>query len=358
MAVDFVNKRTAPLVAVYAAVPPGAPTSPAVDEMLMIEPPPACRNAGIACFVPRKTPLTLTAMMRSQSSSDVSSILARKRMPALLTSTFSLPYEFTAVATAARQSASRVTFRCTYVALPPEALISASTFLSSSLRMSPSTTAAPSRTNIRPSTAPCPRAPPLISATLPSSRPMGISLCVPRGGREHHPLPVEPPQPARPYGYHTGGRRAIVRRGWRNPAKIAPWTTSERPSFSPASLARRDTDGIRVVLSHAAGRGVDRAGGVRLGTRADAGRRGARLLLGVDRRASLQRLRPVPGPPRPGRVRAGAHDQPAPRHGGELAAPAPPRRPGRGAGRARRGQRRAARCGHRARRHPAGLPDL
>jgi hypothetical protein len=94
-------------------VKPGAPTSPAVDEMLMIEPPPARRIAGIACFVPRKTPLTLTAMMRSQSSSDVSSIFDRKRMPALLTSTFSLPYELTAVAIAARQSASRVTFRCT-----------------------------------------------------------------------------------------------------------------------------------------------------------------------------------------------------------------------------------------------------
>src|SRR5712691_10511946 len=82
-AVDFVKSRTAPLVAVYAAVPPGLPTRPAVDEMLMIDPPPACRIAGIAHFVPRKTPLTLTAMMRSQSASDVSSIFDRKRMPAL-----------------------------------------------------------------------------------------------------------------------------------------------------------------------------------------------------------------------------------------------------------------------------------
>ena len=69
----------------------GLPTSPATDEMLMIDPPPAWRIAGMAHFVPRKTPLTLTAMMRSQSASDVSSILARKRMPALFTSTFSLP---------------------------------------------------------------------------------------------------------------------------------------------------------------------------------------------------------------------------------------------------------------------------
>src|SRR5712691_5544168 len=56
MAVAFVNSRTAPLVAVYAAVSPGLPTSPAVEEMLMIEPPPARRSAGIAHFVPKKTP--------------------------------------------------------------------------------------------------------------------------------------------------------------------------------------------------------------------------------------------------------------------------------------------------------------
>src|SRR5439155_1685050 len=101
MAVALVNSRTAPLVAVYAAVSPGLPTSPAVDEMLTMEPPPACRIAGIAAFVPRKTPLALTAMMRSHSDSLVSSIRARNRMPALLTRTFSMPYVCTAVATAA-----------------------------------------------------------------------------------------------------------------------------------------------------------------------------------------------------------------------------------------------------------------
>src|SRR5207247_7511298 len=105
----------------------------------------------------------------------------------------------------ARPAATRATFRCTYVACPPAPLLSASTFLPSSSWISPSPTAAPSRANIRPSTAPCPRAPPLIRATLPSSRPMGISLCVPRDGREHHPLPVGPPQPGSPYCSHTEG---------------------------------------------------------------------------------------------------------------------------------------------------------
>ena len=62
----------------------------------MMEPPPAWRIAASAHFVPKNTPLTLTAMMRSQSSSVVASIFARNRMPALLTSTFSLPYRSTA----------------------------------------------------------------------------------------------------------------------------------------------------------------------------------------------------------------------------------------------------------------------
>src|SRR5512145_2100867 len=37
--------------------------------------------------------------------------------------------------------------------------------------MSPNTTRAPSRVNVSASAAPCPRAPPLMSATLPASRP-------------------------------------------------------------------------------------------------------------------------------------------------------------------------------------------
>src|SRR5262245_25577596 len=41
--------------------------------------------------------------------------------------------------------------------------------------MSPKTTFAPSRANVSASAAPCPRAPPLISATFPSSFPMTIS---------------------------------------------------------------------------------------------------------------------------------------------------------------------------------------
>src|SRR5207248_6249351 len=58
----------------------------------------------------------------------------------------------------------------------PAARISDSTCLPSSSSTSPKTTAAPSRTNNRASVAPCPRAPPLISATLPASLAMTLSF--------------------------------------------------------------------------------------------------------------------------------------------------------------------------------------
>ena len=54
--------------------PRSLPTRPAVDEMFTIEPPPALRIAGMACFVPRNTPLAFTAMIRSHSSTSACSM--------------------------------------------------------------------------------------------------------------------------------------------------------------------------------------------------------------------------------------------------------------------------------------------
>src|SRR5258705_12906676 len=97
MAVDLVKRRTAPLVAVYAAVPPGAPTRPAVDEMLMIDPPPACRIGGVPHFLPQETPLPLTALMRAPPSPGVSPNFEPERMPPVLSPTFPLPSRVPAV---------------------------------------------------------------------------------------------------------------------------------------------------------------------------------------------------------------------------------------------------------------------
>src|SRR5262249_1181145 len=42
------------------------PTIPEIDEIFTMEPPPPCRMAGTACFMPRKTPLALMLMSVSQ----------------------------------------------------------------------------------------------------------------------------------------------------------------------------------------------------------------------------------------------------------------------------------------------------
>src|SRR5712692_1921751 len=60
-------------------------TMPEIDEMFTIDPPPARRMAGMACFVPKNTPFAFTAMMRSQSPSLVSSIPLRITLHPLFT---------------------------------------------------------------------------------------------------------------------------------------------------------------------------------------------------------------------------------------------------------------------------------
>src|SRR6266850_1156914 len=70
MAVAFVRRRTAPLEAWYCGLLLSVPTRPSWDEMLMIDPPPARRMAGMAAFVPRNTPLALMSIVRVQSSTE------------------------------------------------------------------------------------------------------------------------------------------------------------------------------------------------------------------------------------------------------------------------------------------------
>src|SRR6266699_1786594 len=89
-AVALVKRRTAPLVAMYAASP-GLPRNPAVDEIFTMEPSPARRIAGMACLVPRNTPFALTAMRCSHSASLVSSRRFQSTIPALFTRISSLP---------------------------------------------------------------------------------------------------------------------------------------------------------------------------------------------------------------------------------------------------------------------------
>src|SRR5262249_14901592 len=143
-----------------------------------------------------------------------------------------------------RQSACAVTFRWPSAPRPPEARIPASPFLPSSSSPSPTTTAAPSWTNSCASTAPCPRAPPLISATLPASLPMAISS-VWRCGADASPrrrrgqdvaLGVwsAPPHLTKA-GSDKGGRMAQ--------ATLPPWIQTLRqrtPEFADSYMAQRE----------------------------------------------------------------------------------------------------------------------
>src|SRR6516165_5049870 len=89
-------------------------------------------------------------------------------MPALLINTSSRPNADSVAATTADQSSSLETSWCIARAGEP---ISATTAASCSSRTSVTMTLAPSAANSRASRSPCPRAPPVMSAVFPSSRP-------------------------------------------------------------------------------------------------------------------------------------------------------------------------------------------
>src|SRR5262245_15590009 len=169
IAVVFVRRRTARFEAWYCGLLMSVPTRPSCDEMLMMEPPPARRMAGMAARVPRNTPLAFTSITWFHSLTVVSSMRLPPPTPALLTRMSSLPKRSIVRDTARSQSPSSVTSSRTKRASPPCALISAATACPSASRMSPMTTRAPSRANSRASLAPMPRAPPLMSATFPAS---------------------------------------------------------------------------------------------------------------------------------------------------------------------------------------------
>src|SRR4051794_8063928 len=142
---------------------------PAVEEMFTIDPPPLSRIAGAAVFMPRKAPTRLIdSTFMKCSTVESTNFVNAPSTPALFTRMFSPPYASTVSRTASCQLASDVTSSVTNTASSPRSCATASP---SASRMSPITTLAPSATNRRACDSPCPRAPPLMSATFPSSRP-------------------------------------------------------------------------------------------------------------------------------------------------------------------------------------------
>ena len=141
-----------------------------MDDMLTMEPPPVLSISLTAYLVPRNTPVALTSMMRRQPSVSSGSETRPLLRPALFTRISSLPKLATVCWTRLRQLSSLVTSFCTNKARPPASAICDSTFLPSSSFMSATTTLAPSLPKSRASSAPMPRAAPVIIATLFSSR--------------------------------------------------------------------------------------------------------------------------------------------------------------------------------------------
>src|SRR5499425_995965 len=145
------------------------PTIPEIDEMFTMDPPPPCRMAGTACFMPRKTPLALMLMRVSQCVVLRVSRSYEPLMPALFTRMSRRPYAPTVVLTASCQSSSLATSSLTNCALPPSALIFSATARPSASITSATTTMAPSRAKMMASLSPIPWAAPVIIATLPPS---------------------------------------------------------------------------------------------------------------------------------------------------------------------------------------------
>src|SRR5215510_8041655 len=268
------------------------PTSPSWDEMFTIEPPPARRSAGMAAFVPRKTPLAFTSMTRSHSAAVVSSSRPAPPTPALLTSTSSFPKRRSAVATARSQSLSLVTSSLTNTASPPLAPIPAATAAPSASRMSPMTIRAPSCAKSRASTAPIPRAPPLMRATLPASL-IAASPSVRRS-------PFASASTPGPLSRGLYSRRDHLELGRRQSDQSLVDPPDVRGG-RPAQARARRRQGLRLH----AGQSRDRAAASRAGRREACAR---------ERRAPPARLhakcRPPEGPRRGGRAPAPGHRAP------------------------------------------------
>src|SRR5215469_17055145 len=108
-------RPTTPCLAATYAEEVGRPASPAIEAVLTIDPRPCACICGNSCLMHSHTPLRLTAIMRSNASSDHSAVFlptastCQPAIPALLKAQSSRPYVSTTVWTIDRTSASRLT---------------------------------------------------------------------------------------------------------------------------------------------------------------------------------------------------------------------------------------------------------
>src|SRR5260370_326031 len=114
----FVSIVTPPFDAQYAARSLIA-TSPSTEPIFTMAPPPHFRNSGSTALDIRNGPFTLTAITRSHSSSLIPSTVDTCSVPALFTSTFSLPNRSTVPFTARSTSLARLTSHSIANPAPP-----------------------------------------------------------------------------------------------------------------------------------------------------------------------------------------------------------------------------------------------
>src|SRR5215470_1130434 len=145
--------------------------------MFTMAPPPALIISGTTKRVQRYELVRQESMVYRQSSIRQSCTgLVGPPSPALFTRVSILPNSFTPVATRRRTSSSWAASHTTARARPPAAVTLAAVSFTRSAERAAHTTAAPSRPKRRLSARPMPLEAPVMMATLPSSRPMSVSV--------------------------------------------------------------------------------------------------------------------------------------------------------------------------------------
>src|SRR6266705_380886 len=150
------------------------PTTPEIDDVLMIEPRLACCITGTTARMPKNTPRALTVICSSHTA-RLSRSGSEPLTPALLTRMSIVPHASSVASTAAVHCSALDTSRCWKRAMPPACVMMPTTASPSLSFMSAHRTLAPSAAKIFAVDAPMPDAAPVTMAILSLRRMAGSS---------------------------------------------------------------------------------------------------------------------------------------------------------------------------------------
>src|SRR4051794_17702067 len=171
-AAALVTAMTPALAIEYALVGIRDPFMPPMDDQFTMAPPPESTMDLMPCLVPSITPRRLIDITRSYSSRSRSASSLAWPMPATLSTASTRPKASRAAANMASTSASLATSTWKGTTDSPSSLAVSSC----APLMSAARTLAPSRTNTSAAAFAIPEPAPVMTATLPSSSPMTLSL--------------------------------------------------------------------------------------------------------------------------------------------------------------------------------------